>query len=164
MSESTTEFEADDFADSGDVVEFLHVRLDGVRYALELGWVGQVVRRPTVTRVPRSPPGIYGSTTVEGDVVVAVDTYELFGLDRPFDSPRDAHFVVLDGDETPQPMGLLVEVVDGIERHHIDDISPLGENDSPLEDHWFRASLEVDETRVQVFEGHRIVSELLPFE
>lgn len=161
MSESASDPE--ETVASGDVVEFLYCRLDGVRYALELGWVSQALRRPAVTRVPRSPPGIYGTTTVEGNITVAVDTYELLELERPFAEPEEAHFIALAEDQTPQPIGLLVEAVDGIERHHIETVAQPEVGESPLSDHWFKASIVTEtEANAQVFDARQLITELLP--
>jgi purine-binding chemotaxis protein CheW len=142
-----------------EVIEFLEFRLDGVRYALELGRVGQVVWRPTTTRVPRAPTGIYGAATVEGDVVVAVDTYAVVGLDRPCVDPADGYLVLLNRDDTPQPIGFVVETVDGIEQRHVDTVSPPRATDTPVDDRWFRATVVDDEGRdVPVFDDSQLVA------
>ncbi|MFC7204514.1 chemotaxis protein CheW [Haloferax namakaokahaiae] len=161
MSEGSIGMEDSEPIPPESVIEFLEFELDGHRYALEVGRVGQVVWRPPTTRVPNAPDGIYGSASIEGDVVVAVDTYAVVGSTRPFSDPKDAYLIVLDRGETPQPVGLLVEAVDGIDRHHVETVSPPSEDVAPLDDHWFRASI-VSETGpdIPVFDSHQLLAAL----
>ncbi|KTG31012.1 chemotaxis protein CheW [Haloferax profundi] len=165
MSEQSVDIDEGDTVAPESVIEFLEFRLDGNRYALELGRVGQVIWRPATTRVPNAPAGIYGSATVEGDVAVAVDTYAVVGCDRPFADPEDAYLVLLDRHDTPQLVGLLVEAVDGIERHHVDTVSPPDEGSAPLDDRWFRATIGDDETPdIHVFDSHQLLAAIHPLE
>jgi purine-binding chemotaxis protein CheW len=147
------------------VIEFLQFRLDGTQYALELGRVEQVIRNPPATRVPNAPDGVYGAVTVEGDVAVAVDTYAVVDCERPFTDPEEAYLVLLDRADTPQLVGLLVEAVDGIERHHVDTVSPPTEGSAPLSDRWFRATIRGDEpSDIYVFDSHQLLAALQPLE
>lgn len=159
MSEQSVEVSSHEPLAPESVIEFLQFTLDGHRYALELGRVGQVIWQPATTRVPNAPNGIYGAATIEGDVIVAIDTYEVVGRNRPFSTPEDAYLILLDRDDTPQPVGLLVESVDGIERHHIKSVSPPSEGVAPLDDHWFRAKIVTDAgPDVPVFDSHQLLA------
>ncbi|KAB1197170.1 MULTISPECIES: chemotaxis protein CheW [Haloferax] len=163
MSEQSVGIDDDESVSPESVIEFLEFRLDGNRYALELGRVSQVIRKPPTTRVPNAPDGIYGSVTVEGDVVVAVDTYAVVGLDRPFADPENAYLLLLDSSDTPQPVGLLVEAVDGIERRHVESVSPPTEGGAPLDDRWFRAAITDDDAPdIHVFDSHQLIAALHP--
>ncbi|WP_411965480.1 chemotaxis protein CheW [Haloferax sp. YSMS24] len=163
MSEQSPEFDEGESVSPESVIEFLEFRLHGDRYALELGRVAQVIRKPATTRVPNAPEGIYGSMTVEGDVVVAVDTYAVVGQERPFADPENAYLVLLDRDDTPQPTGLLVETVDGIERHHVESVVPPTEGGTPLDDRWFRAAItDGDGPDIHVFDSHQLIAALHP--
>lgn len=159
MSERSAVVDESDAVAPESVVEFLAFRLGDARCALEVGRVGQVVWRPVATRVPEAPPGIYGAATVEGEVTVAVDTYAVVGLDRPFDDPADAYLILLNREETPQPVGLLVEAVDGLERHHVDTVSPPREGASRLDDRWYRAIIaEDDAPETAVIDCHSLLA------
>jgi purine-binding chemotaxis protein CheW len=143
------------------VIEFLEFRLDGARYALEIGRIGPVVRRPATTRVPGAPSGVYGASTNEGEVVVVVDTYAVVGLDRPFVDPDEGYLVLLKQDDTPQPIGLLAEEIDGITRRHVDTVSPPRTGGTSVDDRWFRATIEGDGGRdVPVFDSQQLVAAL----
>jgi purine-binding chemotaxis protein CheW len=165
MSGQTTALGDEEIIEPESVVEFLEFRLGGTRYALEVGRVGQVVWRPPTTRVPSAPAGIYGAATVDGDVVVAVDTYAVVGLDRPFADPGDAYLVLLNRRDTPQPVGLLVEAVEGIRRRHVESVSPPRESGSDVADRWFRATVVDEEASdVPVFDSHQLVAAIHPRE
>jgi chemotaxis signal transduction protein len=91
--------------------------------------------------------------------VVVVDTYAVVGLDRPFVDPDDGYLVFLNGTETPQPIGLLVEAIDGITRHHVESVSPPRTGGTAIDDRWFRATIVGDgSTAVPVFDSHQLIA------
>lgn len=129
--------------DRRDWVEFVHFRLGGDAYELELGRVERIVRNPAVTEVPQSGAAIAGVTNLGGEIAVVIDGRALFELpDRSEDA--DAVLLLLDR-ENSQPTGLLVDGVPGIDPHHVDQIVSPPEVDGwepPVDDHWFRAVVE----------------------
>lgn len=154
MSASTAE---SDDADSGAVehVEFVRHQLGDETFVFELGRVDKLVRRPSLTRVPRTSPTIAGVTEIQGDVTAAIDGRKLVGADTggAVDSPR---VLVLFAQSThDQPVGLLVDDVDEIETHSVDAIEPAHAAETHPDDHeldWFKAVID-EETWVFDPEG-----------
>lgn len=149
MSVSTSE--ADDAGGSAaEHVEFVRVQLDGETYVIELGRVNQLVRRPSLTRVPGTPPTIAGVTEIQGNVTAAIDGRRLLGTDTPeaADSPRI--LVVFARSAYDQPVGILIDGVEGIETHSVDVIEPASATEASPDDRdrgWFKAVID-GETRV----------------
>jgi chemotaxis signal transduction protein len=118
-----------------DSVEFVVFRIGGRRYAVELGRVGQVVRRPNVTRVPRTPPLLLGVTDVGGDVTAVVDGHRLLGGGRDRDGVPA--LVLFERERTGQSAGVYVDHVEGIQAVDVDEIHPVdavtgpGSDDEP---------------------------------
>lgn len=147
VSTSPPEEAADGAADH---VEFVRVHLGEESYVFELGRVNQLVRRPSLTRVPRTPPTIAGVTEIQGNVTAAIDGRRLVGADAhdAVDSPRI--LVVIAHSTHDQPFGVLVDGVGGIESHSVDEIEPASEAEGRPDDRdrsWFRAVID-EETRV----------------
>lgn len=92
--------------DGFDVFAFTVV---GRGYAVELRYVGEVLPRAAISRLPWAPPALVGVTNVRGDIVVVVDPARLLGIGEV---PVDRPVVILDPDG--HRFGLLVDAVDGI--------------------------------------------------
>lgn len=115
----------DDAAGSAaEHVEFVRVHLGGETYGFELGRVNQLVRHPSLTRVPRTASSITGVTEIQGNVTAAIDGRRLLETDphEAVDSPRI--LVVFTRSDDDQPVGILVDRIDGIEAHSVDVIEP----------------------------------------
>ncbi|MGM0592585.1 MAG: chemotaxis protein CheW, partial [Halobacteriota archaeon] len=143
MSENPSEVAGDDPIDVGAFIDFLEFELGGHACALELGYVGQIVRDHSMTRIPRAPSPIRGGATVDGDIAVIVDTHALVGLDRPLTHEEDGIVVVLRHEAASQPVGLELAAVDGIEWHPVETLESVGETGlrPPADDQWFKAVL-----------------------
>ena len=143
---SSTESVAQSADDRRDWVEFVHFRLDGDAYELELGRVERIVRNPAVTAVPQSGAAIAGVTNLGGEIAVVIDGRALFELpERPAD--EDAVLLLLDRGNA-QPTGFLVDDVPGIDPHHVDRVASPTEVEGwepPIDDRWFRAVIEETE-------------------
>ena len=149
MSATTTEPEA--AADSAaDHVEFIRVHLGDETYVFELGRVNQLVRGPSLTRVPRTPPSIAGVTEIQGNVTATIDGRTLLETDtgEAVDSPRI--LVVFTRSGHDQQVGILVDRIEGIETHPVDVIEPANTAEAAPDDHerdWFKAVID-EETSV----------------
>lgn len=81
------------------------VEVAGRRYALETGFVRQVVHNRGARRLPTSTTALVGLAQVRGEAVPLVDLAAILGVGE-VDLTREL-FVVLDG--THPPLGLLVD-------------------------------------------------------
>lgn len=91
----------------------LTVSVAGERLAIPANDVSEVIRRPSVTRLPLSPPGLLGVANLRGTVIPIVSLAALIGRDKAGASSRR---VVVVG--RGRPVGLTV-----------DDVSSLGPSD-----------------------------------
>lgn len=126
-------------------IEFVRVHLGGETYVFELGRVNQLVRRPSLTRVPRSPPTIAGVTEIQGNVTAAIDGRTLLGTDtrEAVDLPRI--LVAFARTAHDQPAGILIDGVEGIETHSVDVIEPANATEAGPDDRergWFKAVID----------------------
>jgi purine-binding chemotaxis protein CheW len=71
------------------VLELLVFELAGVRYALELSCVREVVRAVFITPLPGAPPVVEGVISARGELVVVYDLRARFGLPPRRLSPED---------------------------------------------------------------------------
>lgn len=138
MSVSTSESDNGP-AQRASHVEFVRVRMGTETYVFEVGCVDKLVRRPSLTRVPRTAPTIAGVTEVHGNVTAAIDGRALLGDTDRSSLPRVlVVFTGLPGDQTA---GLLVDAVEGIETHPAEVIEPASAatRADGLDTGWFKA-------------------------
>src|SRR5688500_2336316 len=100
--------------DSADVAagtrRFLTFRLAEQLYALPAESVAEVIRVPSVARIPQSPPALLGLANLRGSVVPLVSVRQLIGV-ADAKHTNAAKAIVLD---TAAPLALSVDAVDSL--------------------------------------------------
>jgi len=85
--------------------------LNGVRYAVEMDYVGEVALNPDVTRVPGLPDWVLGVTNLHGDIVSVVDLSRFLEVGAPT-TRHDAKMIVAQAAD--QRIGLMVDDVERV--------------------------------------------------
>jgi purine-binding chemotaxis protein CheW len=89
--------------------EYLGFRLDHEIYAMQIDRIGEILRIPPMTPVPRSSDRIMGVVSVRGKVLTVLDLRIRLGLDRP-PPTRHARILVLPWSDN-ESVGLYVDGV-----------------------------------------------------
>lgn len=97
-------------ADRAEVRRFLTYRVDGRLYAMPADQVSEVIRTPTVARVPQGPKGLLGLANLRGAVLPVAGARGLLGRPSRPATPDD-RCIVLDG---AAPVALAVDAIDGL--------------------------------------------------
>jgi chemotaxis signal transduction protein len=84
-------------------------RLAQTHYAVTVSSVREVVRDPSITRIPGLPDWVLGVTNLHGDITSVVDLSLFLGIDSDADSRKRSMLVTQSGD---QQIGLVVDEVD----------------------------------------------------
>lgn len=92
-----------------EVMSVLAFTVGDRRYAVEVGYVREVVADHEVSRVPWAPPAVAGVVNVRGEILTVAHIGQLLGDPTP---ARGGAIVVLDG--PAPPLGLLVDEVDDL--------------------------------------------------
>lgn len=92
-----------------EVMSVLAFTIGDRRYAVEVGYVREVVADIKMSRVPWAPPAVAGVVNVRGEILTVAHLGHLFGDPTP---ARGGVMVVLDG--PAPPLGLLVDQVDDL--------------------------------------------------
>jgi chemotaxis signal transduction protein len=93
------------------------LRLGGLRYAVDMAAVAEVVPLPPTTRVPAQPPWLAGVANWRGRLLPVLDVRSLIGVPAT-PLATSARLVVLQQDDLLA--GLLAEAVPGV---HVGDLS-----------------------------------------
>ena len=103
-------------------VEYLAFLLAGDTYAVRISAVGEILRPPPITEVPRAPSPIIGVVSVRGRLVTVMDLRRRFSLqEAPIDAKSRVLLVDIGGDEQ---VGLLVDEVLSVYRLAEAEIEP----------------------------------------
>lgn len=112
-------------AQNGHVgTEYLTVRLRGNRYGLPAAFCREVLKMPTLVRVPRLPAHLRGIFNLRGEIVAVTDVGPLLGQGMQ-EVHEGCRLVVVEAG--PMKTALLVEVVEGLTRVDDDEIEPLAD-------------------------------------
>lgn len=95
--------------EAGTSRRFLIFRAGGGRYALPSEQVREIVRPPSLARVPLGPKALLGLGNLRGAVLPVAQLAGLLGVSAPL--ATDPRVIVLDARE---PLGLLVDEVDAL--------------------------------------------------
>ena len=80
------------------MTQFCTFYLGEKTYGLEILSIQEIVRNLEITPVPHSPPFVAGLANLRGQIVVAVDLRNLFGMPRAA-RPRDSINIILSSEE-----------------------------------------------------------------
>jgi len=83
-----------------ELIQLVVFELDKEEYAVEIGEIREILRRPEITPIPNSPNFIEGIINVRGKIVVVMDLEERFNLERE-SKKKSLHVVLTEiGDNT----------------------------------------------------------------
>lgn len=105
--------------------EYLAFRLADEVYAVGVPRIGEILRIPPVTPVPRAPGQVMGIIGVRGRVLSVLDLRERLGLPRP-PPTRHARVLVLPWSDT-EKVGLYVDEVLQVYRFSDDEVEPAAQ-------------------------------------
>ncbi len=105
------------------LTEYLAFRLDTGLFALEIGRIGEILRIPPVTPVPRSAPFVMGIVGVRGRVLTVMDMRCKLRL-ACTDPTRHARILVVPAGSS-DPVGLYVDEVLQVHRLADKEIEPV---------------------------------------
>ena len=117
--------------DLGRRVEYLGFLLAGEKYAVRIALVGEILKPPPLTEVPRAPRYIKGIVSVRGRLVTVIDLRRRFRLTE---SPEDGKTRILLVDRGDEQIGLWVDEVLQVYRladSEIESPSVLGADQPP---------------------------------
>lgn len=105
----------------GSVVQLVTFKLDDVEYGIEILAVHEILRIPSITRLPNTPSFIKGVLNLRGNVIPVVDVRERFGF-TPAVITEQSRVIVIESDD--KLIGLLVDNVSQVLRIRENNIDP----------------------------------------
>jgi purine-binding chemotaxis protein CheW len=105
-------------SDSVDVLEFV---LAQEHYAIEMGWVREVLALRDLTRLPGTPAFVLGIINLRGRIISVLDIKRFFEL--PEQGLSDLNKVIVLGDGTME-FGVLADLIQGVGFIDIADLQP----------------------------------------
>jgi len=108
-------------AADGQRTEYLAFSLAGEIYAVEIHSIGEILKPPPITEVPRAESSIIGVVSVRGRLVTVIDLRKRFGVK---DTPIGHLTRILLVDKGDEKLGLLVDEVLQVYRLTENEIEP----------------------------------------
>lgn len=105
----------------GDVKQLISFMVGNEEYAMEIVRVKEVIRTPTITRLPKAPSFVKGIINLRGDVIPIVDLRDKFGLEAT-EYTAATRVIVVDVDG--KLVGMIVDAASQVIRIPTDQIEP----------------------------------------
>jgi purine-binding chemotaxis protein CheW len=110
-------------SEQADLLEIVTFRLGGELYAVETKYVFQIMARPRINAVPRTPEPLLGVINLRGEILAVFDLNPLFGIGS-HTGEETSRLIVL-GEGQPQ-FGFIADAVDQVTTVHAAElISPM---------------------------------------
>jgi len=106
---------------SDNIIELLSFWVADEEYAVDILEIGEIIKVPEITEVPRAPKWLLGVISLRGTVVPILDLRIVLKLDRQEISRASRVLVLRAGDE---PVGILVDRVTSVVRLERTQIEP----------------------------------------
>jgi purine-binding chemotaxis protein CheW len=105
----------------GELIQLVSFNLDQEEYGVDVLKVREIIRMPTVTRVPNTPNYVEGVINLRGKVIPIISMRKKFGLGE-VDNDKQTRIMVMDVDG--ELMGFIVDAVSEVIRISGSEIQP----------------------------------------
>lgn len=105
----------------GELIQLVSFMLDHEEYGVEVLKVREIIRMPTVTRMPNTPPYVEGVINLRGKVIPIISMRKRFGL---MESEQTGHTRIMVMDVAGGLNGFIVDGVSEVIRIQGSDIQP----------------------------------------
>jgi purine-binding chemotaxis protein CheW len=143
-------------ADDGAVV--LGVRLGEEDYGINISKVREIMKRSTITPVPRQPAYVEGVMNVRGTIIPVVNLRKRFDLKG--EPTANQHTVIVDSSEGM--VGILVDSVSQVIRLPLDHIHPAPPIASGVEGEYLRGICRVGDRLLLYLDVEKILRKATP--
>ena len=110
---------------SSQLIQLVSFRLDEEEYGVDVLKVREIIRMPSITRVPNTPPYVVGVINLRGKVIPIMSIRRRFGLGE-IENDKSTRIMVMDVEG--ELMGFIVDSVSEvirIDRHEIQPPPPV---------------------------------------
>lgn len=105
----------------GELIQLVSFNLDQEEYGVDVLKVREIIRMPTVTRVPNTPHYVDGVINLRGKVIPIISMRKKFGL---MDAENDKQTRIMVMDVDGELMGFIVDAVSEVIRISGSEIQP----------------------------------------
>lgn len=124
-------------------------------YGVDIGRVQEIIRMPSITRLPRAPEFVEGVINLRGKVIPVVDLKRRFGLEQR-DRTRSSRIVVVDVGE--QVIGMVVDAVSEVLRMPMAAVEPPSPIVTTVESDYIRGIAKLEERLVILLDLDRVLT------
>src|SRR3984893_320605 len=124
-------------------------------YAVEISRVHEIIRLPTVTRVPRSPSFVEGVINLRGKVISVINLPRRFGLPVT-ENTRASRIVVVDIND--QVIGMVVDGVSEVLRVASSTIEPPSPVVAGIDSEYLQGIAKLPERLVMLLDLDRVLN------
>ncbi|HWQ63990.1 MAG TPA: chemotaxis protein CheW [Methanospirillum sp.] len=111
-------------------LQFVEFTLGTECFAINLFSTKEVLTPTDITPLPNTPVYIRGVMDLRGTITTIVDLKTLLNISDTGEGKKKSRIIILDGDHSEKPIGILVDDVYSVSTHHAVEIERESENAS----------------------------------
>jgi len=111
----------DDAAQHDELIQLVSFMLAEEEYGVEVLKVREIIRMPTITKMPNVPPHVEGIINLRGKVIPIISMRKRFGL---MENDNNSHTRIIIMDVVGSMTGFIVDAVSEVIRIHSSEIQP----------------------------------------
>ncbi|MCK5659837.1 MAG: chemotaxis protein CheW [Methanosarcinales archaeon] len=142
---------------SGDLLQLAVFQLAGEEFGVDIMQVQEIIRMPTITRIPQSPEYVEGIINLRGKIIVVINLDTRFDMDSK-ELDDNSRIIVVEIGETV--VGMIVDSVSEVMRLPAANVEPAPEMISAkINADYLKGVGKIDERLLILLDLERVLSE-----
>ena len=146
-----------DTESSGDLLQLAIFQLAGEEFGVDIMQVQEIIRMPTITRIPQSPGYVEGIINLRGKIIVVINLDTRFSMNSK-DLDDNSRIIVVEIGETV--VGMIVDSVSEVIRLPMKNVEPAPEMVSTkIHADYLKGVGKIDERLLILLDLEKVLSE-----
>jgi len=141
--------------DTKELTEFLCFKLGEEEYAIDVGFVKEIIKNRPITEVPKTLDFILGVISIRGDVMPVFDIKKLLDISSSIDSITSKIVIIEFGGER---LSLVVDAITQIARISVKDITPAPMNISGAKQEFIKGVTLLNDRMIRMLDIEKILN------
>jgi len=141
--------------DTKELTEFLCFKLGEEEYAIDVGFVKEIIKNRPITEVPKTLDFILGVISIRGDIMPVFDIKKLLDISSSIDSITSKIVIIEFGGER---LSLVVDAITQIARISVKDITPAPMNISGAKQEFIKGVTLLNDRMIRMLDIEKILN------
>jgi len=141
--------------DTKELTEFLCFKLGEEEYAIDVGFVKEIIKNRPITEVPKTLDFILGVISIRGDIMPVFDIKKLLDISSSIDSITSKIVII---EFVGERLSLVVDAITQIARISVKDITPAPMNISGAKQEFIKGVTLLNDRMIRMLDIEKILN------